>query len=283
MTPEEQNLISGLFDRLKKADTAPKDAAAEQLIRQKTAEVPSSPYLLAQSVLVQEHALQNAQARIADLEQQLSAAKEGQKGSHGGFLSGLFGGGHSDKESNAPASPPPVQNVPARQTYAQPAGPVQQPAQYGAPPPLPYPSTTNLQPGSGGTFLKGALATAAGVAGGSLLFQGIENLIGHNSGPFGGLGNLGGSGASFIPEGRGSEVVNNYYVNENQGTQGTDDSGQYVAQNADPTNDPTIGYDPQDSGDLGQQLTDDPGLSDAGFDDGGSFDDGGGNDDTTFA
>jgi hypothetical protein len=53
MTPDEQHLISSLFERLKKADTAPKDPEAEQLIREKVTEAPSAPYLLAQSVLVQ--------------------------------------------------------------------------------------------------------------------------------------------------------------------------------------------------------------------------------------
>ena len=54
MTPEEQNLIEGLFQRLRQADTNPKDAQAEQLIRAKTAELPSATYLLVQAVLVQE-------------------------------------------------------------------------------------------------------------------------------------------------------------------------------------------------------------------------------------
>ena len=40
---------------------------------------------------------------------------------------------------------------------------------------------------AGGGFLRSALATAAGVAGGALLFDGIRNLLGHSGSPFGAL------------------------------------------------------------------------------------------------
>ena len=52
MTPEEQNLIENLFDRLREADVNPKDPEAEQLIHAKTAALPSAPYLFTQAVLV---------------------------------------------------------------------------------------------------------------------------------------------------------------------------------------------------------------------------------------
>ncbi len=38
--------------------------------------------------------------------------------------------------------------------------------------------------GGGGGFLRSALTTAAGVAGGALLFEGIRSMLGHNPGPF---------------------------------------------------------------------------------------------------
>ena len=95
--------------------------------------------------------------------------------------------------------------------------PMPQPA-YSQSAPPPYPTTTTMAPGAGGGFLKGALGTAAGVAGGALLFQGIENMLGHNAGPFGGggfgggggfLGGGYGGGGSEVIENR--ETVNNYY------------------------------------------------------------------------
>ena len=217
MTSEEHDLITGLFNRLHTADTSnqtPKDQEAVQLIGQLTGQQPAAPYLLVQTLLVQEHALANAQARIHQLEQQAaqSQPQAAQKpAASGGFLSGLFG--HSS--SPAPAAQPIQGQMPP---------PMPQPAYSQAAPP-PYPTTTNMAPGAGGGFLKGALGTAAGVAGGALLFQGVENLLGHNAGPFGGgFGGGGGFlGGGGFGGGRGEEVVeNNEVVNNYYG----DDKGQ---------------------------------------------------------
>ena len=57
--------------------------------------------------------------------------------------------------------------------------------------------------GGGGGFLRSAAATAAGVAGGALLFQGIESLFGNHY-----AGGLMGGG---MTPGLGETVVNNYY------------------------------------------------------------------------
>ena len=239
MTPEEKNLISGLFDRLAQANTQAKDAEAEELIRSRVAQNPSAPYLLAQSTLVMQQAVANAQNRIAGLEQQLNEVKGGQKApSGGGFLSGvasLFGGGGSHAQPQQPSTPPPVPR-PAGQTPPPPPVAQQPQPGYGYAPPPP-PQYAPAQPGGGG-FLQSALTTAAGVAGGALLFRGIENLIGHNPGPFGGAAIPGGG---FMPSGP-QEVVNNYYMEGTQapGEQRVADQGdpdpdsQYVADQGDP-------------------------------------------------
>ena len=222
MTPEEQNLIENLFERLRQADTSPKDPQAEQLIHAKVAALPSTPYLLAQAVIVQEHALANAQSRIAELENRLAGASQNAPASGGSFLSGvsrLFGGG------NKPTTPPPVpQQAPQPQYQQVPQTPqYQQVPGTGAPinpPPMApqaYPSTVNLPASSGGGFLKSALATAAGVAGGAALFQGIESLIGHNAGVFGPA--LSERGFNPAAESGNTEIVNNYY-NEPSGEAG---------------------------------------------------------------
>src|SRR5690242_4018597 len=121
MTPEERDLIAGLFQRLREADTAPKDREAEEFIRRLTAELPSAPYLMAQTVLVQEHALQNAQARIAELERQSAAAPPPQQQS-GSFLGGLLGGGGPWGRRDAAGGNPP----PRGWSQAAPAGSVPQ-------------------------------------------------------------------------------------------------------------------------------------------------------------
>jgi hypothetical protein len=278
MTPEEQNLIDGLFQRLRQADTSPKDAEAEQLIRTKTAEQPSATYLLVQAVLVQEHALANAQTRIADLESRLRTAQAQPAAGGGSFLSGvsrLFG----NKPQPEAAAPPPL----PRQ------GPVPQQAQP-APPPItvvpqstPYPSTVNLGPSSGGSFLQSAMATAAGVAGGQLLFQGIESLIGHNAGPFGpALESRG-----FYPGGMGgsTEIVNNYYGSEppagsehhNVQSDNFPQQANEPLQNADLTQDQDFGRSDDQTDFV------DADTQDSGFDLAGSDDSGFGSDDDSFS
>jgi uncharacterized protein len=261
MTPEEKNLISGLFDRLSEASNQPKDLEADQLIRSKVAENPAAPYLLAQSVLVMQQAISNAQARIAALEKQVAegaAAAQPHQGG-GSFLSGvasLFGGGQSQR-----ATPPPAPPIVPLQQQVPP-----QPQAYGYPPPVPQQAPSRF--GGGGGFLQGALTTAAGVAGGTLLVQGIENLIGHNPGPFSGAGGLFGGDRPV----ENTEVVNNYYNEGNQNRDQFDPNtkDQSVADNYDPNLDPN-----SDSGLTTTDYTSDD--TDSGGDD---F--GGGNDDSSY-
>ena len=74
MQQQERDLISGLFDRLKPFETQPRDREAEQFINGFATQQPAAPYLLVQTVLVQEQALKAAQERIAELEAKTEAA-----------------------------------------------------------------------------------------------------------------------------------------------------------------------------------------------------------------
>jgi uncharacterized protein len=151
MQSEERTLISGLFERLQPYEAQPRDPEAEQLIASLVARQPSAPYLLAQTVLVQEQALKTAQARIADLESKVSAnANAG-----AGFLS----------------SAPNIGPWGAKPAAAPVAAPMVAPMQAPAPAPQPFAP-------QGGGFLRSALTTAAGVAGGALLFEGIRGMFG---------------------------------------------------------------------------------------------------------
>ena len=80
MTPQEKDLITTLLSRLKNAAAQPKDAEADALIRQAMAEQPDAPYYLAQTVLIQDLSLHNAQNRIAELERQLTDAHSRRRG-----------------------------------------------------------------------------------------------------------------------------------------------------------------------------------------------------------
>ena len=71
MTPEERQLIAGLFDRMRSYGLPDKDREAETLISQSVRANPDAPYMLVQSVLVQEQALQAANDRVTQLEDEL--------------------------------------------------------------------------------------------------------------------------------------------------------------------------------------------------------------------
>ena len=160
MQSQERDLITDLFGRLKAFETQPRDGEAERLIAGLVASQPAAPYLLTQTVLVQEHALKAAQERIAELE-----AKESKPAPSGGFMgSAPKIGPWGSAPGAAPAGP--VATAPPTRSPLQEAVAPQQPA------------------AGGSSFMRTALTTAAGVAGGALLFQGVRSLLGSGGGPF---------------------------------------------------------------------------------------------------
>ena len=189
MSPEERQLVTGLFQRMRSFGAPQKDSEAAALIGDSMRALPDAPYMLVQSVLAQEHALQAAGKRIEELERRLregqAAAEREQQGS-GSFLGGLLGGGRPvSQPASQPVSPPASQatatSVPPAESRAEPAafdGDNRRPrwtqsASARQTPPEPA--------GGGGGFMRSALATAAGVAGGMLAAGAIGNLLGTNS------------------------------------------------------------------------------------------------------
>ncbi len=190
MNSEEQTLIDGLFSRLQQAatDSAPRDAQAEARIKEHMTRQPAVEYYMTQSILVQEHALKSLDAQnkqqaqqIQQLQDELQRAKSQvaqPAPASGGFLSSIFGGGARDPQptQSAPASSGGGWREPGRPSFGQPA-PQQN---YGAPQQnYQQPQQPAAPIGSG--FLGGALKTAAGVAGGVMLAEGISSLFSHNS------------------------------------------------------------------------------------------------------
>ncbi len=158
MTPQEKDLLTTLLGRLKSAAGQPKDPDADALIRQTVAEQQDAPYYLAQTVLIQDLALHNAQNRIAQIEQQLTEAQQQAARQPTSFLGSLFGL-HS---APPPAPPPSGGSVP-------PAGPwTRSPQAAGAPPAQPYgqpyPPGGGYAPGAGGGGFMGGGAGAGGAA-----------------------------------------------------------------------------------------------------------------------
>jgi hypothetical protein len=233
MSPEERQLLQGLFDRMRGNANTPRDRDAEQMIADNLRQQPYAPYLLAQTVIVQDQALQAANDRLQHLEQQLRDQQEPPQGG-GGFLSGLFGGGAAQRQ--APPPPPPVWNRGAQQdAYAQggyPQGGYPGGGGYpqgGYPPPQPPggPWGGAPQQPAGGGFLRGALGTAAGVAGGVLMADSIRSLFSGSHGA-GGLGI-----ASGVPGMGGETIVNNYYGDQAQDADKAQDAAQDATESYD--------------------------------------------------
>ena len=232
MTPQEQDLITSLLNRLQQAGNQPKDPQAAELIRRGMSAMPDAPYLLVQTVLIQDMALSEAQNRIKDLEQRAATPQQPTS-----FLAGARG---------VPASGPWGQAAP----QPAPSGPVwSQSAQ----PTAPQPMAPLAAPSAASGFLRQAAATAAGVAGGALLFQGIESMFGQHYGS-GFLSN------TAMQPGISETVINNYYGSDPGSTRQADyDPGTSQDPNhiqADDTNYSDPGQDYADNQDFSDSSTD---------------------------
>jgi uncharacterized protein len=226
MTPQEQQMLQDLVQKITSTPLQEKDPDAESFLRQGLGHDQDAVYKLAQTVLVQNIALDAARRQLQQLQQ---GGQQQQPGKATSFLGSLFG--HKDAPPQQPQQPGGYQQVPP--SYAQNAAPVYggQP-QYAAPPPSGQPS-----------FLRSAATTAAGVAAGALAFQGVESLLHGGGGGYGG-GFGGGFGGGDFGGGRPTEeIVNNYYDDNsgggnyggpNEQPQGGYDAGSFDGPNEQP-------------------------------------------------
>lgn len=150
MDSSEKRIIDELFDKLAAVEDrcGSRDGDAEARIAGHIAGQPAAPYYMAQTILYQSRALAVAEARIDELERQLSERPGG------GFLGSLFGGSLFE----AAASPRPAA---LRQEGLDPGV-----AAYADP-----------RYRRGGGFLGGAAQTALGVVGGVLLGSALSGMF----------------------------------------------------------------------------------------------------------
>ena len=240
MTPQERQMLADLFERIRSAAANPRDAEAEAFIADAVRAQPYAPYVLAQTALVQQHALDAAAQRIQELESRATQAAQESTSFLGNIGRTLFGG--------QPQRPGPGYDASAYQRQAAPPPPAPAPSYAPPPPSGPWGAPQAAAPRGNG-FLANAMTTATGVAGGLLAANAIESLLGgHHGGLFG--GGFGGAGFGGPGFGGGETVVNNFY-------------------DAPP---PDAGFDA--ASDPGFQDAAD--YNDGGFDSGGGFDDGSG-------
>jgi hypothetical protein len=196
MTAQEQQMLQGLVERVNGTQLPEKDSDAEQFIQQTLGQNPDAMYIMAQTILVQQYALDQAQRQIAGLRSRL---EEAQQPKHSGsFLGNLLGRHDEPQRQAAPPEALPPQMAP--------------PTQYSGAP-LYAPSGGYPLPGEpqGGGFLRSAMQAATGVAAGALAFEGVESLM-HGFGHTAGYGPAFGTTAfEGVGGGRPEEVINNYY------------------------------------------------------------------------
>ena len=214
MTPQEQQLLEDFLQRLSAVQGVSKDPQADALIQQQLAGHPDALYLLVQRSLLQQHALDSAKAQIAQLQAQVGSQQQG----GASFLGGQSAWNQPQQQQ---APPPMPQQAPAPSWRDRLfGGGAPQPQQAAAP-----------------SFLASAATTAAGVAGGMFLFDGIENLIG---GHHGGGGLFGGGGQPQVIE---NVTENNYYDdgsrqsgNDNFASTNNDFNSDFADDNFDDSN-----------------------------------------------
>lgn len=239
MTPQESAMLNSLVRKVQQTQLTEKDPEAESLLSQSLGRDPDALYKLAQTVLVQNIALDQARAQMEQFKQQ-----QAQPAHTTSFLGGLLG----HREQTAPAPPPqPAYSAPS---YAQ-----------------PY---SVAAPSSGGSFLRSAATTAAGVAAGALAFEGVESML-HGFG-HGGMG-YGGYGMGGMPVEE--NVVNNYYdtpapsMDEHHEHEASFDDRPDSGNASQPTLD-DASYDPSgDGSDMDSSDLDDSSFKDDGSDFGG--------------
>ena len=97
---EDERAIEDLFDRLERVErnSGPRDVDAEALIHQKLTQNPAAAYYMAQTIIVQEAALREQQARLAELEEQAGRGRSG-------FLGSIFGENSPQREPQRPPGP----------------------------------------------------------------------------------------------------------------------------------------------------------------------------------
>ena len=275
MTSQEEQMLNSLVERVNSTQLTEKDPDAAALLERGFSGNTDAVYVLAQSVLVQNIALEQARAQLSQAQDQIQQLQ--QKPAHAtSFLGNLLG--HRDP---APPAYQPVYTPQAAPEYQTPYNPP--PPPYGGPgyggPAYGGPQYVGGPPPGQPSFLRSAAQTAAGVAAGALAFEGVEALLHGGFGHPGmgmGMGGWGMPGVGFgmgPGMGMGFErpveetiVNNNYYDEPGSGRGGEEHFHEHRGD-----------AQMQDSswGDSGSAF-DGGSDSGSGFDDSGSFDNGGG-------
>ncbi|MDY7547023.1 DUF2076 family protein [Glaciimonas sp. CA11.2] len=212
MSPQETQSLQAFLNQLIQVRGIAKDPQADAVINNAVAQQPDAAYLLVQRTLLMEQALNTAKTQIATLQRQIQSQAL-QAAPAGNFFDANAWGNSAPAPTTRPAAPMMAAPAPVYQPAStmQSAAPAASPGFFG---------------GGAGNILGTVAATAAGVAGGAFLFQGIEHLMHPNSGS--GLMNQNG----MVPSAGTVEntTVNNYYGDDSS-SDNSDSSADDIASN----------------------------------------------------
>ena len=182
MTPDEQRMIQDLFQRLSAQGAVSKDPQADRVISDALRSNRDAGYMLVQTALVYEHQMEQQELRIRDLEDQIAdlqsrGASAAPASGGGSFLGGRIGSNRGSvpgvaSRDAAPAASP-WQSAPQQQAAPQRSGWFGGGGQQAAPAPV-----AQAPAAAGGGFMRSALQTAAGVAGGMMVANSLSGLFG---------------------------------------------------------------------------------------------------------
>lgn len=197
MTPQENEALVTLLGQLSQVRGVSKDPQADSLIQAAAAQQPDALYLLVQRTMLLDQALAAAKQQASELQARLDAGARQAAPATTSFLdANAWGNGAASSTTTLPPFARAVEqevSVTGRplgtmDSQSPPSSPAQQDAGR-------YPGSPmgSVQPGSGsvpqrggflgagaGSMLGTVAATAAGVAGGAFLFQGIGSLLGNH-------------------------------------------------------------------------------------------------------
>lgn len=168
MSPQETQLLQNFLAQLVQVQGVSKDAQADSLISAALGRQPDAGYLLVQRALLLEQALAAANSQLASLQADLRELRALQAATgSAGFLdaaAGAWGNSASSRPLHLPAA-----GAPAAPASISATSPQTAPGYAAAAAPSGFLG--------GGNMLGTVAATAAGVAAGAFLFQGLGHLL----------------------------------------------------------------------------------------------------------
>lgn len=169
MKDEEKKLIENLFHRLKNTElnSSERDSEANSLIQNLVKQQPYSSYYMAQTILIQETAIKKLSLKVEELTNKISSLNLNKTNKKPSFLSSFFKKEPTSSETLNNDIWKKNQNIPGSYNSVSSSSPN-------------FSGNGNSSSSNSNGFLKNALQTATGVAGGMILGNMLMNIFNHS-------------------------------------------------------------------------------------------------------